>query len=220
LVRPQNRRSHLMNPIASHDGLSREGRRDEGIAAASTSRAGKLGLRSNTVALASTSGFFGLGSITHGLTSLVSAPRIRHTEVVAEDSLRPTSGPQQSARSDVGRRRHPRRAPTVSRARSGSAQGCFEWLQPMTGIAGRGRGPSDLACARVSRQTRPQAYRSTTPPIRPLTIGQPDCPHDWCLAIGSPQAACGPAAHALKDAFATQASGKRGRGLRCPSFTG
>ena len=54
----------------------------------------------------------------------------------------------------------------------------------------------------------------------PLTIEQHDCPDDCYPAIGLPQAACGPAAHALKDAFATQASGERGRGLRWPSFIG
>jgi hypothetical protein len=60
----------------------------------------EVGLRSNPAAPASTIGFLGLGSITHALTWLVSAPRITHTEVAAADSLRPTSRHQKSARSE------------------------------------------------------------------------------------------------------------------------
>jgi len=48
---------------------------------ASASRAGKIGLRSNPVALASTIECFDLGSITHAWTWLVSTPRIAHIEV-------------------------------------------------------------------------------------------------------------------------------------------
>src|SRR5450759_2223402 len=69
----------------------------------------EVGLRSNPVADASTIGFSGPGSIAHALTWLASAARITRTEVVAEDSLRPTSGFAicRRAQKSAGARHHP-----------------------------------------------------------------------------------------------------------------
>ncbi len=184
---------------------------------AGASRAGKIGLRSILAALASTIGFFGLASITHALTSLVSVPRITHTRSrrgrLAAADFRPS---RRRRAQDVGRRRHPRHADRVHRvtaarrSSSGDRQDGHRRLRP------RSLG----SCVR----TRQTANASASVPEHdaadsPLTIEQPDCPNDCYPAIGPPQAACGPAARALKDTFATQASGERGRGLRCPSFT-
>ncbi len=110
-------RARLIDPIASHRTTDCRVQADVTRVSppAVAARAGKIGLRSIPAALASTIGFFGLGSITHTWTWLVSAPRITHAEVAAEDSLRPTSGSPRSARSDVGRRRHPRHADRVQR---------------------------------------------------------------------------------------------------------
>jgi hypothetical protein len=126
--------------------------------------------------------------------------------------------------SDVGAlRRRPATTPSPRRPcpehDSGSVQGCSEWRPPRRASRVAAAVPRTLrAHASVGKRVRKRPEHDAAD--SPLTIEQHDCLDDCYPAIGLPQAACGPAAHALKDAFATQASGERGRGLRWPSFIG
>jgi hypothetical protein len=206
-----------MNPIAARDGLSREGRRDEGIAAGR--RFVRREDRPPLAVCRSRVDYRVLRSwVDHaridiaGFSATDHAHRSRRGRLAAADFRLSAVG---------ALRRRPATTPSPRRPcqeRAGTRRTGVASGDAKTGIAGRGRG-SLGPCVR----TRQSANASASVPEHdaadsPLTIGQPDCPHDCCPAVGSPQAACGPTARALKDVFATQASGDRGRGLRCPAL--
>jgi hypothetical protein len=100
---------------------------------------------------------------------------------VRQDPEREKYAPDSTRRSSVvlmGSRRE-----AISLRETSSRRDDLESPHWLPGVAGRGRAPSDRACAGASRQTRPKAWKGTPPLIRhrrsKLALSPTDCWNAW-----------------------------------------